>query len=86
MRFPLRASDVGKTLGVPVDGVGRVQVRADLTVPDHSEVFVIGDMSHATDASGRPLPGVALVAMQQGIYVAQTLKAELKGKARSPCR
>ena len=82
----VRAADVGKTLGVPVDAVGRVEVAADLTIPGHPEVFVAGDLARCTDESGKPLPGVALVAMQQGIYVAEQIRNDLKGRPRPPFR
>ena len=83
----VKAADVGKTLGVEVDGSGRVPVGPDLSIPGHPEVFVVGDMSRALNAEGKPLPGVALVAMQQGWYVADLIKHELAGKgggARKP--
>jgi NADH dehydrogenase len=76
----VKAADVGKTLGVEVDGSGRVPVGPDLTIPGHPEVFVVGDMSRALNAEGKPLPGVALVAMQEGWYVADLIKRELAGK------
>jgi NADH dehydrogenase len=69
---------------VPVDGVGRVVVNEDLTIPGHNEVFVLGDLSHANDGSGKPLPGVALVAMQQGVYAARTILNDLRGRPRVP--
>jgi NADH dehydrogenase len=83
----VKAADVGKTLGMEVDGSGRVPVGPDLTIPGHPEVFVVGDMSRALNAEGKPLPGVALVAMQQGWYVADLIKRELADKgggARKP--
>jgi NADH dehydrogenase len=76
----VRAADVGRTLGTELDGSGRVAVGPDLTIPGHPEVFVIGDMSRAMNVDGKPLPGVALVAMQQGWYVADLIKRELTGK------
>lgn len=80
----VRAADVGRTLGAPLDQVGRVRVNADLSIPHHSEVFVAGDLAHCNGADGKPLPGVALVAMQQGIYVATAIKRDFAGKAREP--
>ena len=53
------------------------------TIPDHPEVFVVGDMAHALGADGKPLPGVALVAMQQGMYFATVVRRELRS-ATSP--
>jgi NADH:ubiquinone reductase (H+-translocating) len=73
----VRAADIGRTLGVPLDRAGRVTVGSDLTVPNHPEVFVAGDMAHANDANGKPLAGVALVAMQQGIYFAEIVRREV---------
>jgi NADH:ubiquinone reductase (H+-translocating) len=74
----VRAADIGRTLGVPLDRAGRVSVGPDLTIPNHPEVFVAGDMAHASGADGKPLAGVALVAMQQGIYFADVVRREVK--------
>jgi NADH dehydrogenase len=82
----VRAADIGRTLGVPVDNAGRVSVEADLTLAGHPEVFVAGDMAKSLGEDGKPLPGVALVAMQQGVYFADTIRDELKGKTRKPFR
>jgi NADH dehydrogenase len=83
----VRASGIGRMLGVPADRAGRVIVEADLSLPGHPDVFVVGDLAHALDQrTGRPLPGVATVAMQQGIYVARTILAELSGRARAAFR
>jgi NADH dehydrogenase len=76
----VRAADVGRTLGTTVDNAGRVIVAPDLTIPGHPEVFVIGDLSSRAGPDGKPLPGVALVAMQEGIYVADVIKREVSGK------
>jgi NADH dehydrogenase len=67
------ASPVGKWLGAEVDRGGRVRVNPDLTLPGHENVFVIGDTAMLTQ-NGKPLPGVAPVAMQQGRYVAALIK------------
>ena len=83
----VRASGIGRELGVEADSVGRVKVAPDLSVPGHPEVFVVGDLAHSIDErSGRPLPAVATVAMQQGIYVAKTILAERSGRARAAFR
>jgi NADH dehydrogenase len=79
----VRAADIGRTLGVPVDNAGRVVVTPEITIPDHPEVFVAGDMSRCA-CNGKPLPGVALVAMQQGQYVAQMIQNDLRGRPRQP--
>jgi NADH dehydrogenase len=67
------ASPVGKWLGAEVDRGGRVRVNPDLTLPGHENVFVIGDTATLMQ-NGKPLPGVAPVAMQQGRYVAALIK------------
>ncbi|MGH7936915.1 MAG: NAD(P)/FAD-dependent oxidoreductase [Chthoniobacterales bacterium] len=68
------ASFVGKTLGVPVDRVGRVIVQDDLTIPGHPEVQVIGDLANFTSPKdGKPLPGVSPVAIQQGRHAAKNV-------------
>jgi NADH dehydrogenase len=73
----VRASSLGLTLGVPTDRAGRVQVREDLTIPEHSEVFVIGDLATILDGeSGKPVPGVAPAATQMGVYAARLIARE----------
>lgn len=74
----VKASPLGKCLGAELDRAGRVAVEPDLTVPDHPEVSVIGDLA----ALG--LPGTAPVAMQQGRYAAQAIQARLRGKSVEP--
>jgi NADH dehydrogenase len=80
----VRAADIGRTLGVPVDGAGRVITAPDLTIEGHPEVFVLGDMSNRAAANGKPLPGVALVAMQEAFYAADLIKKEVQGKPATP--
>jgi NADH dehydrogenase len=77
------ASPLGRALGVPVDRKGLVLVGPDLTVPGHSDVFVVGDLAAAKDEKGQQLPGLAPVAIQQGRYVAQAIARDLKGKPRT---
>lgn len=72
------ASPAGKWLGAEMDRGGRVRVNEDLTVPEHPTIFVIGDTATLTQ-NGRPLPGVAPVAMQQGRYVASLIKQRIAG-------
>src|SRR5207249_5671563 len=74
------ASFVGKTLGVPTDRVGRVIVDKDLTIPDHPEVQVIGDLANFSHQTGQPLPGVSPVAMQQGRHAAHNILAMIDGR------
>lgn len=80
----VRAADIGRTLGVPVDRAGRVTVGPDLTIAGHANVFAVGDMALAMGANGKPLPGVALVAMQQGIYFANVVRRETQEKGSAP--
>jgi NADH dehydrogenase len=78
------ASPLGRALGAPVDKAGRVFVEPDLSLPGHCEVFVIGDLATLKDKNGKPLPGVAPVAMQEGTWAARQIKADLAGKTREP--
>lgn len=75
----VQASELAKTLseqtGAELDRSGRISVLPDLTLPDHPEVFVVGDMIHLNN-----LPGVAQVAMQGGKYSAKSIKRRLAGK------
>jgi len=74
------ASFVGKTLGVPVDRVGRVMVQDDLTIPGHPEVQVIGDLANFTSPKdGKPLPGVSPVAIQEGRHAAKNILHQVAG-------
>jgi NADH dehydrogenase len=76
------ASPLGKKLGAPVDRAGRVLVNADLSVPGHPEVFVIGDLAALKDKNGQLVPGVAPAAIQQGKATARNIANELQGKPR----
>jgi NADH dehydrogenase len=76
-------SPAGKWLGCEVDRAGRVRIRPDLTVQEHPEIFVIGDTS-SLDQDGRPLPGVAQVAMQQGRYTAKSIFRKVTLKSPLP--
>ncbi|HTZ84430.1 MAG TPA: NAD(P)/FAD-dependent oxidoreductase [Candidatus Acidoferrales bacterium] len=79
------ASPLGKSLGVPVDRAGRVPVQPDLSLAAHPNVFVIGDLAAGKDDQGKPLPGVAPVAIQQGKFVGKLIRSEVKsGSGRSP--
>ena len=72
-------SPAGKWLGVETDRAGRVRIQKDLTVPGHPEVFVVGDTA-SLDQDGKPLPGVAQVAMQQGRYAGKLIRRRLFGE------
>ncbi len=79
-----QASPLLKTLYVPLDRQGRVIVEPDLSIPGSPEIFVIGDASTTMDKDGKPLPGVAPVAIQEGKYVASILKKQLPKQQRPP--
>jgi NADH dehydrogenase len=80
----VEASPLGKALaeatGAQLDRAGRISVEADLSLPGHPEVFVLGDMASYTHQDGKPLPGVAPVAIQQGRFVAKLIGARLRGR------
>ncbi len=78
------ASPLGATLGVPMDRAGRVIVGPDLTVPGHPEIFVVGDLISFKGPDGRPLPGVAQVAIQSGRHAAHNIRRALDGKSYEP--
>jgi NADH dehydrogenase len=80
------ASPVGQSLGVPLDRAGRVLVNPDLTIPGHSNVFVIGDLASLKDETGRPLPGVAQVAIQMGQHAARTIVRSIENQPYRPFR
>jgi NADH:quinone reductase (non-electrogenic) len=73
------ASPAGHWIGAKCDRVGRIEVDRDLSVPGHPEIFAIGDTALSLDANGKPLPGIAPVAKQQGRYVGNLIKARLRG-------
>jgi NADH dehydrogenase len=79
----VKASPLGATLGGVTDRAGRVEVNSDATIPGHPNVFVIGDLALFRE-DGKPLPGVATVAIQQGKYVAKTIRRDLRGEPRKP--
>jgi NADH:ubiquinone reductase (H+-translocating) len=76
----VQASPLARSLGVELDRAGRVLVTPDLSVPGHPEIFVIGDMASLADPRGRPFPGVAQVAMQQGAWAAANIVRAIEGK------
>ncbi|HKP60591.1 MAG TPA: NAD(P)/FAD-dependent oxidoreductase [Polyangiales bacterium] len=81
----VRASAITADLAAPIDRAGRVQVEDDLSVPGHPEIFVVGDLMAKTQ-DGKPLPGVAQLALQSGMHVAQNLRRELGGQPRRAFR
>jgi NADH dehydrogenase len=86
----MKASPLGQVIasqtGAALDRAGRVIVEADLTVPGYPDILVIGDLANFVHQNGKPLPGVAQVAMQQGRYAADLIKQRLRGGALPPFR
>jgi NADH dehydrogenase len=80
----VRASPAAEWLGAPADRAGRLQVLPDLTVPGHPEVFAVGDTVMINGPDGKPVPGIAPAAKQQGRYVAQSIKTRLAGGNVAP--
>jgi NADH dehydrogenase len=76
----VRASPAAAWLGAPADGAGRIKIAPDLSVPGHSEIFAIGDTATVDVWKGKPAPGIAPAAKQQGAHVARTIKHRLKGR------
>jgi NADH dehydrogenase len=79
-----RASPLLASLKTDLDGSGRAKVRADLTIVDEPWIFVIGDAAHCVGPDGRPLPGLAPIAMQQGRYVADIIAQRQPSELRQP--
>src|ERR1700694_5506879 len=79
-------SPAAEWLGAPADRAERLQVLPDLTVPGHPDIFAIGDTVAINGPDGKPVPGIAPAAKQQGRYVAETIKARLRGEALGPFR
>jgi len=76
-------SPAGKWLGAETDRAGRVRIQGDLTVPGHAEIMVVGDTA-SLDQAGKPLPGVAQVAMQQGRYAGRLIRSRVTGSSPPP--
>ena len=79
-----RASPLLNSLSVPQDASGRILVQSDLTIPGEPWIFVIGDAAHCVGRDGKPLPGLAPVAMQQGDYVARLIARDTPPGQRRP--
>jgi len=78
----VKPSSLNVQLGAPTDKQGRVIVGHDCSLPDHPNIFVIGDQAHFKDEQGKPLPGLAPVALQQGRFVADQIARDYTGQAR----
>ena len=81
----VEASPLGKSLGAPLAKGGRVAVTPELTLPDHPEVFVAGDLAHL-EQDGAPVPGVAPAAMQMGKHAARNVRHAIAGEPLEPFR
>src|SRR5215813_1070384 len=79
-------SPLGKELGAKTDRVGRVLIEQDLSLPGQREIFVVGDMTAITGEDGRPVPGLAAAATQQGTAAADNILRDLRGEPRRPFR
>ena len=81
----VQASPLGALLGVPTTRGGQVPVQPDLSIAGHSNVFVAGDLAWFTATpDGKPLPGLAPVALQQGRAAARNIVCDLRGQPRRP--
>jgi NADH:ubiquinone reductase (H+-translocating) len=81
----VRASELGASLGAPLDRAGRVLVESDLTIPGSDRLFVIGDLAAVADGEGW-VPGVAQAAMQAGEYAARRIVDHMNGRPTPPFR
>jgi NADH:ubiquinone reductase (H+-translocating) len=86
----VKASPMGAILaaetGAELDRVGRVIVNHDLSVPNHPNIYVVGDLANFAHQGDNPLPGTGAVAMQEGEYLAETIAKRLRGEAIAPFR
>jgi NADH:ubiquinone reductase (H+-translocating) len=79
------ASSLARSLGVPLDRAGRVRVEPDLSVPGHPEIFVLGDLA-ILEQDGKPVTGLAAVAVQEGPHAAMNVVRALRGEPSAPFR
>jgi NADH dehydrogenase len=79
----VRASAAAAWAGLPADNAGRALVEADLTAPGHPEIFVVGDTASINAWHGKPVPGIAPAAKQQGLHVARSIVLRLRGDTAS---
>jgi NADH:ubiquinone reductase (H+-translocating) len=80
------AHPLSRTLGIDLDRAGRVLVNPDLSVPEHPEVFAIGDLALVRDRRGQIVPGVSPAAMQMARHVARIIEGELRSGVAGPSR
>ncbi len=79
----VQASPLGATLGVPLDRAGRVKVEPDLSVPGAPSIFVVGDLATLDGPEGRPVPGVASVAIQEAHHAVAAIEGDRAGRPRA---
>ncbi len=82
----VQASPIGKETGLEVDRQGRIIVEEDLSIKGFPDIFVAGDQANFSHQNGKPLPGVAPVATQQGNFLAKMIRREVKGLPREAFR
>jgi NADH dehydrogenase len=80
----VQSSPAAQWLDAPADRVGRLKAEPDLTVPGHADIFAIGDAAIVLRPDGRPVPGIAPAAKQEGVYVAKVIRARLAGAPAPP--
>jgi NADH:ubiquinone reductase (H+-translocating) len=80
----VQSSPAAQWLDAPADNAGRLKVEPDLTVPGRPEIFAIGDAAVVLRPDGRPVPGIAPAAKQEGVYVAKVIRARLRGALAPP--
>jgi NADH:ubiquinone reductase (H+-translocating) len=80
----VQSSPAAQWLDAPADRVGRLKAEPDLTVPGHADIFAIGDAAIVLRPDGRPVPGIAPAAKQEGGYVAKVIRARLSGAPAPP--
>ncbi len=80
----VQSSPAAQWLDAPADKAGRLKVEPDLTVPGQREIFAIGDAAIVLRPDGRPVPGIAPAAKQEGVYVANVVRARLRGAPAPP--
>ncbi|MEM8718156.1 MAG: NAD(P)/FAD-dependent oxidoreductase [Cyanobacteria bacterium P01_G01_bin.39] len=86
MKASAMAQNLAESTGAELDKTGRVIVNPNFEVPETENIYVIGDIANYSHQEGKPLPGVAPVAMQSGKYVAQLIMSRLEGKTIAPFR
>ena len=79
MAAGVAASPLGRALGVPVDRAGRIAVEPDLSLAGHQEVFIVGDLA-AVSSDGKPVPGLAAAAKQEGKHAAHNVMRAIAGE------